>query len=106
MARGGGGARPVPTLADAPESLHVTLCFLSFAPRAGNDADRRAAQPDRPAAGRAALRPRAIGDAEGKAALYAISGAQRDALGPAAELAAALAAERFYKPEKRGFWRT
>jgi RNA 2',3'-cyclic 3'-phosphodiesterase len=91
--------RPMPA-----ESLHVTLCFLSYRPERAipRIAELISSVPPR----RVELRF----DAEpsprpkGRPRLYAIGGRSESAAALQAELAGALAAERYYEPEKRGFW--
>jgi 2'-5' RNA ligase len=87
-----------------PESLHVTLCFLSYQPE---KAVPRIAQlisslPLHPIELRFDPQPSAM--PKGRPRLYAIGGASESAAALQAALAETLAAERFYKPEKRGFW--
>ena len=87
-----------------PESLHVTLCFLSSHPEQaiGRIAELLGRIAPRPVELRFDPEPSAM--PKGRPRLYAIGGASESASALQAELAAALAAERFYKPEKRGFW--
>lgn len=87
-----------------PESLHVTLCFLSSHPEQaiGRIAELLGRIAPRPVELRFDPEPSAM--PKGRPRLYAIGGASESASALQDELAAALAAERFYKPEKRGFW--
>ena len=87
-----------------PESLHVTLCFLSSHPEQaiGRIAELVGRVTPRPVELR--FDPEASAMPKGRPRLYAIGGASESASALQAELAEALAAERFYKPEKRGFW--
>jgi 2'-5' RNA ligase len=86
------------------ESLHVTLCFLSYHPEKAipRIAHLISALPVRPIELRFDPEPSAM--PKGRPRLYAIGGASESAAALQAELAETLAAERFYKPEKRGFW--
>ena len=87
-----------------PEALHVTLCFLSSHPEQaiGRIAELLGRVTPRPVELR--FDPEASAMPKGRPRLYAIGGASESASALQAELAEALAAERFYKPEKRGFW--
>ena len=87
-----------------PESLHVTLCFLSYQPEKAipRIAERIASVGPRPVElhfeAEASPRPK------GRPRLYAIGGASESATALQAELSQTLAAEGLYKPEKHGFW--
>jgi RNA 2',3'-cyclic 3'-phosphodiesterase len=87
-----------------PESLHVTLCFLSYhAERAvPRIAELVASVPVRPVELRFEAEPSPR--PKGRPQLYALGAASEQAQAVQAELSAALEAEGFYKPEKRGFW--
>lgn len=87
-----------------PESLHVTLCFLSSRPPA--DVERVAALLE-------AIHPRPVElrfernaspIPKGRPRLYAIGGASESATALQSELSAVLAEAKLYEPEKRGFW--
>ena len=87
-----------------PESLHVTLCFLSYHPEKAipRIAELIASVPPRPVELRFDPEPSPM--PKGRPRLYAVGGRSESAAALQAELAEALAAERFYEPEKRGFW--
>lgn len=91
--------RPMPA-----ESLHVTLCFLSYHPERAipRIAELISSVPPRQVElsfdAEPSPRPK------GRPRLYAIGGRSESAAALQAELAEALAAERYYEPEKRGFW--
>ena len=87
-----------------PESLHVTLCFLSYQPEKAipRIAERIASVGARPVELR--FEPEPSPRPKGRPRLYAIGGQSSSAATLQAELAEVLAAEGFYKPEKRGFW--
>jgi RNA 2',3'-cyclic 3'-phosphodiesterase len=87
-----------------PESLHVTLCFLGqlderTVPRLGELVAQAAKRPVQ-------LRfdPQASAMPKGRPQLFALGGESAEATALQAELSAVLVAERFYRPEKRGFW--
>lgn len=87
-----------------PEALHITLCFLDRHPEAA--IARITELVKRAPSGPVMLRfdPEASPMPKGRPRLYAIGGASESATAIQAKLAAGLAAEGFYKPEKRGFW--
>jgi 2'-5' RNA ligase len=87
-----------------PESLHVTLCFLSYQPEraVSRIAALIASIPVQPIELRFDPQPSAM--PKGRPRLYAIGGTSESASALQAKLSDTLAAERFYKPEKRGFW--
>jgi 2'-5' RNA ligase len=87
-----------------PESLHVTLCFLSYQPEKAipRIAERIASVGPRPVELR--FNPEASARPKGRPRLYAIGGESESASALQTELSEKLAAEGFYKPEKRGFW--
>jgi 2'-5' RNA ligase len=87
-----------------PESLHVTLCFLSYQPEKAipRIAERIASVGPRPVELR--FDPEPSARPKGRPRLYAIGGRSESATALQAELAEVLAAEGFFKPEKRGFW--
>ncbi len=87
-----------------PESLHVTLCFLGYhAERAiPRIAELISSLGPRPVELR--FDPEPSARPKGRPRLYAIGGESESASALQDELSAALAAERFYEPEKRGFW--
>jgi len=87
-----------------PEALHVTLCFLDRHPESA--IARIAELIGRPERRPVMLRfePEASPMPKGRPRLYAIGGASESATALQGELAETLAAEGFYKPEKRGFW--
>ena len=87
-----------------PDSLHVTLCFLSYHPERAipRIAQLIAALPPRAVELRFDAQPSPI--PKGRPRLYAIGGASESAAALQSELAERLAAEGFYEPEKRGFW--
>ena len=91
--------RPMP-----PESLHVTLCFLSYRPEKAipRIAELIASLPVRPVELRFDPEPSAM--PKGRPRLYAVGGRSEGAAALQSELAEVLARERFYEPEKRGFW--
>lgn len=87
-----------------PEALHVTLCFLSYhaeklIPRI---VELVAAMPSRPIELR--LNAEASPRPKGRPRLYALGSVSDTAAALQGELSDALAAERFYAPEKRAFW--
>lgn len=86
------------------ESFHVTLCFLGqqdprTVPRIGELVAQAGKQPIQ-------LRfdQQASAMPKGRPQLYALGGESEEAKQAQMRLAAALSAERFYRPEKRGFW--
>jgi RNA 2',3'-cyclic 3'-phosphodiesterase len=86
------------------ETLHVTLCFLSYhsekaIPRILELV--RSVQP-RPVELRFEPEPSAM--PKGRPRLYAVGGRSESVSAIHAELSDALASEGFYEPEKRGFW--
>ncbi|HEY8000947.1 MAG TPA: RNA 2',3'-cyclic phosphodiesterase [Solirubrobacterales bacterium] len=87
-----------------PESLHVTLCFLSYQPEKAvpRIAERIASVGPRPV--ELHFDPEPSARPKGRPRLYAIGGRSESATALQAELSDVLAAEGFYKPEKRGFW--
>jgi 2'-5' RNA ligase len=87
-----------------PESLHITLCFLSYQPQRAipRIAERIASVEPRAVELRFDAEPSAM--PKGRPRLYAIGGHSDSAAALQAELSEVLAAERFYEPEKRGFW--
>jgi 2'-5' RNA ligase len=87
-----------------PDSLHVTLCFLSYQAEKAipRIAERIASVGPRPVELR--FDPKPSARPKGRPRLYAIGGESESAATLQAELSEALAAEGFYKPEKRGFW--
>lgn len=87
-----------------PESLHVTLCFLSYQAEKAipRIAERIASVGARPVELRFDPEPSPM--PKGRPRLYAIGGQSDSAATLQAELAERLAAESFYKPEKGGFW--
>jgi len=88
----------------SPESLHVTLCFLSYRPEKAipRIAELIASLPVRPVELRFDPEPSAM--PKGRPRLYAVGGRSESAAALQSELAEVLARERFYEPEKRGFW--
>ncbi len=87
-----------------PESLHVTLCFLSYhperaVPRIAELVTSAAAQPVE-----MRFEPEPSPRPKGRPRLYAVGGVSERAQALQAELSEALVAERFYEPEKRSFW--
>ena len=91
--------RPVPA-----KSLHVTLCFIGWAPEKKIDeyAETLTAIPARPVPMR--LEPDARPLPRRRPRLFAVSAPSDAASQLAAEVSAALAAKRLYQPEKREFW--
>ncbi len=91
--------RPMPA-----ESLHVTLCFLSYHPERAipRIAELISSVSPRPVELRFDAEPSPR--PKGRPRLYAIGGRSESAAALQAELAEALAAARYYEPEKRGFW--
>ena len=87
-----------------PESLHVTLCFLGYHPEKAipRIAEVVTSVEPRPIELRFGAEPSAI--PKGRPRLYAIGGGSDGASALQDELSTALAAQRFYEPEKRGFW--
>lgn len=87
-----------------PETLHITLCFLGYHPEPaiGRIAELMGALEARPVELR--FEPQPLPRPKGRPALYALGARSETAVELQAELEAALAAERFYKPEKRAFW--
>ena len=87
-----------------PESRHVTLCFLGYHPEKAIpriEAVIEAVEP-RPVELRFEVDPSPV--PKGRPRLYAIGGESESATALQDELSRELAAARFYKPEKRGFW--
>jgi 2'-5' RNA ligase len=86
------------------DSLHVTLCFLSYHPEKAipRIADVITSFAPRPVVLSFDPRPSAI--PKGRPRLYAIGGESESASALQEELSQALVAKRFYRPEKRGFW--
>ena len=103
------GARRSPTRRCgrcAAEALHVTLCFLAYHPERDDRADRRADRArsaPRPVEMRFEPEPVAAARRAARACSRSTPRARRR-VALQAELSDALEAERFYKPEKRGFW--
>jgi 2'-5' RNA ligase len=87
-----------------PEALHVTLCFLSHHPERAipRIAELVRASATHPVELRFDARPSAM--PKGRPRLYAVGGRSEEAAALQSELAGALERERFYEPEKRGFW--
>ena len=87
-----------------PEALHVTLCFLSYHPEKAipRILEIIEALPRKPVELRFDPEPSPI--PKGRPRLYAIGGRSGSASALQARLSEALASERFYEPEKRGFW--
>jgi 2'-5' RNA ligase len=91
--------RPVPA-----KSLHVTLCFIGYAPekRIGEYADAIGAVPARQAPMRLEPEPRGVPPRRPR--LYAVNAPSEAATALSAEVSAALVDRRLYEPEKRDFW--
>jgi 2'-5' RNA ligase len=87
-----------------PGSMHVTLCFLGYHPEKAvpRIAEVVSSLEPRPVELRFDRDPSAM--PKGRPRLYAIGGESESASALQGELSEALAAGRFYKPEKRGFW--
>ncbi len=87
-----------------PESLHVTLCFLAYHPEKAvpRIADVISSMEPRPVELHFEPDPSPI--PKGRPRLYAIGGESESASALQDDVSGALAAERLYKPEKRGFW--
>ncbi len=87
-----------------PEALHVTLCFLSYHPERAIPRIEHlvASSPARPVELRFDAEPVPV--PKGRPRLYAVGTPSEAAVALQAELSDALAAERFYEPEKRRFW--
>ncbi len=87
-----------------PDALHVTLCFLSHHPEKAIPRIRAIVESVRPRPVELRFDPEPSPMPKGRPRLYAIGGRSESVQELQAELAGALAAERFYEPEKRGFW--
>lgn len=87
-----------------PESLHVTLCFLSSQPEQAIPRIARVISSLAVRPVELCFDPQPSPMPKGRPALYAIGGSSEAATKLQAELSEALAEERVYKPEKRGFW--
>jgi 2'-5' RNA ligase len=87
-----------------PDALHVTLCFLDRHPERAipRIAHLISSLSLRPVELRFDPEPSAM--PKGRPRLYAIGGESESAAALQAELGERLTAERFYEPEKRGFW--
>lgn len=87
-----------------PENLHVTLCFLGYHPERKLEriTEIISSVPREPV--ELHFDPDPSPMPKGRPRLYAIGGRSESAERLQAELSQALAAERFYEPEKRGFW--
>jgi RNA 2',3'-cyclic 3'-phosphodiesterase len=87
-----------------PEALHVTLCFLNYHPERAIEsiASVVTATDPRPVEMRLKAEPVAVPPR--RARLFAVEGESPATSELQAELSNRLAAERFYKPEKRPFW--
>lgn len=87
-----------------PESLHVTLCFLSYHPERAipRIAELLASVSPRPVELHFDPEPSAM--PKGRPRLYAVGGRSESAAALQAELAEVLVREGFYEHEKRGFW--
>ncbi len=87
-----------------PDSLHVTLCFLAYHPEKAipRIAELISSVRSRPVELHFEADPSAI--PKGRPRLYAIGGESQSASALQDEVSQALAAQRLYKPEKRGFW--
>jgi len=87
-----------------PESLHVTLCFLSYHPERAvpRISELMSTVEPRPVEMRFEAEPSPR--PKGRPGLYAVDAVSESAQALQAQLSDALEAERFYKPEKRAFW--
>jgi RNA 2',3'-cyclic 3'-phosphodiesterase len=90
--------------ATRPEALHITLCFLGYHPERAIEriTEIVAGVPLDPVELRFDPEPSAM--PKGRPRLYAIGGRSESATRLQGQLEEALTAERFYEPEKRGFW--
>lgn len=87
-----------------PEALHVTLCFLSYHPEKAIPRILEVIGAVKPRPVELRFDPEPSPIPKGRPRLYAIGGRSESAEALQAELSEALASERFYEPEKRGFW--
>ena len=87
-----------------PESLHVTLCFLSYHPERAvpRISELVSTVEPRPVEMRFEAEPSPR--PKGRPRLYAVDAVSEPAQALQAQLSDALEAERFYEPEKRAFW--
>lgn len=87
-----------------PEALHVTLCFLSYHPEKAIPRILGVIGSVKPRPVELRFDPDPSPIPKGRPRLYAIGGRSESAEALQAELSEKLASERFYEPEKRGFW--
>src|SRR5215211_3756849 len=87
-----------------PESLHVTLCFLAYHPEKAIPRILEVIGSVKPRPAELRFDPEPSPIPKGRPRLYAIGGRSESVETLEAELSDALEAERFYEPEKRGFW--
>jgi 2'-5' RNA ligase len=87
-----------------PETLHVTVCFLSYHPEKAIPRILELLKTVRPRPVELGFEPQPSPRPKGRPRLYAIGGRSESASALHAELSDALVSEGFYKPEKRGFW--
>ncbi len=88
----------------AAKSLHVTLCFIGYAPerQIGEFVEALDAIPARPVGMR--LEPDPVGLPTRRPRLYALDAPSETATELADEVSSALAECRLHEPEKRDFW--
>jgi RNA 2',3'-cyclic 3'-phosphodiesterase len=86
------------------EALHVTLCFLGYHPEKAIGRIAAIVQGIEARPVELRFEPGAAPRPKGRPRLYALGAESRAAIELQAELSGTLEAERFYEPEKRGFW--
>jgi RNA 2',3'-cyclic 3'-phosphodiesterase len=87
-----------------PEALHVTLCFLKYHPERAIESIATVVTSVEPRPVEIRLEPAPVPVPPARPRLFAVAGESPAAKELQAELSEALAAARFYKPEKREFW--
>lgn len=86
------------------EAFHITLCFLGHLPEQAIPRIETLMRSLAPRPVELRFDPAPSAAPRGRPRLYTLSATSEAATGLQAELAETLAAERFYEPEKRGFW--
>jgi 2'-5' RNA ligase len=87
-----------------PEALHVTLCFLAYHPEKAIPRILETIESVNPRPVELRFDPEPSPIPKGRPRLYAIGGRSESVETLQGEVSDALEAERFYEPEKRGFW--
>ena len=87
-----------------PEALHVTLCFLGYHPERAIESIASVVTGVEPRPVEVRFEADPVPAPPRRPRLFAAGGRSRAASALQAELSERLAAERFYRPEKREFW--